>query len=365
MTDTIGSNSKTIDPAAWAYEVTQSKVHAYVKLIVHTLRTLMRDRGPDIEVSDAELARCTSLSERTVSRYRTLAEQLGWLAPRVGSGRSKVTSYRISVPMQTLCELSERISELDKNTTDSPPLDGERVTASRTHSQKVTDSPTAGLTTGQNKTDSLTDSPPLKKEIPPHPLKKKINNNPPIVPPKNSGQGIWIGDDGVVHVANGKRAALQKILAPKQDLNIELAKAAQKIPEDLAEPELFAEVCARLAVSAQKTRARTKIAPETYSNDFEEFWKIYPRREGKAKASDSWERLTKPQKRKAYVSLKKQLSVLVERLSDKRGNFCPLPATWLNQGRFDDEPDQKIGAIKPDGMPDKIWNEIQCGKAPR
>lgn len=200
MTEITGSNSETIDPAAWAYEVAQSRVHAYVKLIVHTLRALMRDKGPDIEISDAELARCTSLSERTVSRYRTLAEQEGWISSRIGSGRSKVTLYRISIPMQTLCELSERMNGLKKNQTVSPPLDEKRVTASRTNSQKVTDSLTAGPTTGQNKTVSRTDSQPLKKEIPPHPLKKKINNiynnHPSIETARDAGAGEVQGLNG-------------------------------------------------------------------------------------------------------------------------------------------------------------------------
>lgn len=85
-------------------------------------------------------------------------------------------------------------------------------------------------------------------------------------------------------------------------------------------------------------RKRSKSAvPDEYPHDFEEFWKIYPRREGKAKACESWQRLTMPQKRRAYVALKAQLRELDQRSRDQRGNFCPIPATWINQGRFDDD----------------------------
>lgn len=75
-----------------------------------------------------------------------------------------------------------------------------------------------------------------------------------------------------------------------------------------------------------------------YSKDFEEWWKIYPRREGKGKAATSWKELSKSKKLKAMDALRKQLAILSAKADDKRGNFCPLPATWLNQSRFDDEP---------------------------
>lgn len=90
-------------------------------------------------------------------------------------------------------------------------------------------------------------------------------------------------------------------------------------------------------------RSRSSV-PDEYPYDFEEFWKIYPRREGKASAWKSWQRLNMPQRRKAYVALKAQMSVLTSKAKDARGNFCPHPATWINQGRFDDDltsPEQK------------------------
>jgi hypothetical protein len=77
--------------------------------------------------------------------------------------------------------------------------------------------------------------------------------------------------------------------------------------------------------------------PDEYPKDFQEFWKVYPRRVGKAAAFKAWQRLKLDQKRRAYVALKRQLSDLLAMLNDQRGNFCPHPATWINQGRFDDE----------------------------
>lgn len=74
-------------------------------------------------------------------------------------------------------------------------------------------------------------------------------------------------------------------------------------------------------------------APDEYPSDFEEFWKVYPRREGKGAAFKAWKKLKLPQKRRAWQIAKRDAAEL-----KSRGQYCPLPATWLNQARFDDDP---------------------------
>lgn len=86
----------------------------------------------------------------------------------------------------------------------------------------------------------------------------------------------------------------------------------------------------------KKAKPPKSPVPETYSENFESFWALYPHKKGKGGASKYWERLTLDQKRKAYKSLRDQLPELQTQMKDIRGNFCPLPATWINQGRFDD-----------------------------
>lgn len=89
---------------------------------------------------------------------------------------------------------------------------------------------------------------------------------------------------------------------------------------------------------AEPESRKRGAVPDEYPHDFEEFWKLFPRREGKAAACRVWQRLKLPQKRRAYVALKAQLPTLSAKARDLRGNFCPLPATWIGQGRFDDDP---------------------------
>lgn len=80
---------------------------------------------------------------------------------------------------------------------------------------------------------------------------------------------------------------------------------------------------------------------DLYSRDFECFWNLYPHKKGKGEAFRRWKKLTLEQKRKAYLALKKQLSELKARMADRRGNFCPMPATWIGQCRFDDEAEKQ------------------------
>jgi hypothetical protein len=87
-----------------------------------------------------------------------------------------------------------------------------------------------------------------------------------------------------------------------------------------------------------------------YSQLFEDFWKKFPRREGKGKAYAAWKRLTGDDRKKASAALDAQMPTLLQKLRDERGNFCPHASTWLSQRRFDDDvgahasPDQSAAA---------------------
>ena len=80
-----------------------------------------------------------------------------------------------------------------------------------------------------------------------------------------------------------------------------------------------------------------------YPADFEEFWKLYPRKNGKDAALRAW----KTKKREGRLPA---LSVLADAVAAAKrtdqwqrdgGQYIPHPATWLNQGRWMDEPEQE------------------------
>jgi hypothetical protein len=103
-------------------------------------------------------------------------------------------------------------------------------------------------------------------------------------------------------------------------------------------------------------QARLDEAPDEYPSDFEEFWKIYPRREGKLAALKAWKKLKIGQKRRAWQVAKRDAAML-----KARGQYCPLPATWLNQGRFDDDPNARP-AEKPAATSDYSLSGNYTGK---
>ena len=68
-----------------------------------------------------------------------------------------------------------------------------------------------------------------------------------------------------------------------------------------------------------------------------EFWEAYPSRVGKRAALKSWRKL----RPSAALRVKILTAVAAAKKSEKwtkdRGQYIPNPATWLNQGRWDDE----------------------------
>ena len=78
-----------------------------------------------------------------------------------------------------------------------------------------------------------------------------------------------------------------------------------------------------------------KKPPSSTSVDaFGVFWKAYPKKVGKAAALRSWKR-SKPDLQAVLDALKPQ--VASKQWTKDGGQFIPNPATWINQGRWDDE----------------------------
>ena len=71
-----------------------------------------------------------------------------------------------------------------------------------------------------------------------------------------------------------------------------------------------------------------------YTEDFEEFWRLYPLKKAKGAAFDSWrKKLSEKDRRECLEHLPERIIADVQWLE---GKFVPLPATFLNQRRFED-----------------------------
>lgn len=84
---------------------------------------------------------------------------------------------------------------------------------------------------------------------------------------------------------------------------------------------------------------------------FNDFWQIYPRRVAKKAAEKAWKKLTLGEQSKALEAVKQHVKYWDEKGTES--DFIPHPATWLNQGRYDDELviEQKVKLVKVD----KTW----------
>jgi hypothetical protein len=81
---------------------------------------------------------------------------------------------------------------------------------------------------------------------------------------------------------------------------------------------------------------------EPLNGTFESFWKAYPKKIGKKDAEKSW---TKAKDKPPIESILKAIEnqKKSEQWNKDSGQFIPNPATWINQGRWDDEPKIKTG----------------------
>lgn len=89
----------------------------------------------------------------------------------------------------------------------------------------------------------------------------------------------------------------------------------------------------------QGKERKGKVNKRTSSNDahlkeFDGFWQHYPRKVGKLAAQRAFE---KALKLTTVENIQKALHTLNQEVRGKDPQYIPHPATWLNQGRWDDE----------------------------
>jgi len=78
--------------------------------------------------------------------------------------------------------------------------------------------------------------------------------------------------------------------------------------------------------------------------EFIRFWEAYPRKSGKKIALTAWKNAKdKPELSAILAAIESQKQS--DQWQKENGRFIPMPATWLNQGRWDD----KLPAYQPKG----------------
>ncbi len=81
----------------------------------------------------------------------------------------------------------------------------------------------------------------------------------------------------------------------------------------------------------------SNINSSTFNDSFFAFWEAYPKKIGKKEAFRAWQKaVDKPDIDTILMAIRNQVNSDAWRRND--GQYIPHPATWLNQGRWDDEP---------------------------
>lgn len=89
-------------------------------------------------------------------------------------------------------------------------------------------------------------------------------------------------------------------------------------------------------------RKQPSSKDDGYSQEFLEFWKLYPRKTGKGGAYKAWKKIKEPK----TTLTKIQIALIWQKKLDQwirdNGQYIPHPSTYLNQRRWEDEKPENI-----------------------
>jgi len=76
---------------------------------------------------------------------------------------------------------------------------------------------------------------------------------------------------------------------------------------------------------------------ELHEQRFDQFWSVYPRKIGKEAARKAWRRIKPTADHLVKILAAIEKAKVSYQWQKDNGQYIPHPATWLNQGRWDDE----------------------------
>lgn len=109
--------------------------------------------------------------------------------------------------------------------------------------------------------------------------------------------------------------------------------------------------------SESKSESESELESETNArarDAFDAFWAAYPKKVGKEAARKSFAKVRVPVDQLISAVERQKCS---EQWTKDGGRYIPNPATWLNQGRWEDELDLPAGKTSAKSFAD-IWREM-------
>jgi|11BtaG_2_1085332.scaffolds.fasta_scaffold11751_3 hypothetical protein len=99
----------------------------------------------------------------------------------------------------------------------------------------------------------------------------------------------------------------------------------------------------------EDTKDKTKDNTKAYNSDFKSFWSLYPRKDNKAKAEESYKSILKKFSHEQMIAYVESYNNDIE-FQKKDKKFIPFCTTWLNQKRFLDYEDYEMQEIVKDSQ---------------
>ena len=98
------------------------------------------------------------------------------------------------------------------------------------------------------------------------------------------------------------------------------------------------EIENKIIIPAEKTSPNNNIT----NSQFDDFWKIYPKKVSKGVAKTAWERLcNKPaNKRPTWKEIKKAIYAQIKSEQWQNSKYIPHAPTWLNNSKWLDDPNE-------------------------
>lgn len=116
-------------------------------------------------------------------------------------------------------------------------------------------------------------------------------------------------------------------------------EAMRVTPHRYSDIQILRDIDKSISCSKPSVSERNLVNSQL-KNKFDEFWDLYPRRSGKQACMRKFNTISKKKVEiadKIISGLRSQL----DELKNREPQFIPLPLTWLNQGRWEDEVKQK------------------------
>jgi len=91
--------------------------------------------------------------------------------------------------------------------------------------------------------------------------------------------------------------------------------------------------------SSSCTKVHNKNLSSSSNDDFDVFWKAYPKKKSKPDALKAWKKIKEPKTTLALILSALECQKKSENWTKENGQFIPFPQKYLNQRRWEDEPD--------------------------